>query len=361
VHPFTIHPDIAQAHTPPADFYSDPEVLARFRQNVFRRTWQFFADTDVVKSPGQVYPSPLLEGVLDDPIVLTRDMNDRVHCLANVCTHRGNLVCEGAGTERSLRCRYHGRRFELSGKFHSMPEFEGAVNFPTEDDSLPQVPLAKYARFCFVSIDPIAPLEEVFMEMNARVGFLPVEQFVHDPSRGREYLMRGNWALYVDNYLEGFHIPYIHASLNAQLDYDSYSTELLKHGVLQVGYADDASVAFDLPKGHPDAGRRIGAYYYWFFPNLMMNFYPWGLSINVVRPLTVDTTKVSFINYVWKPELIGVGAGAGLDRVEREDESVVEATHRGLKSGLYKRGRYSPKRETGPHHFHRLAVAALWP
>ena len=49
----------------------------------------------------------------------------------------------------------------------------------------------------------------------------------------------------------------------------------------------------------------------------------------------------------------------GLQRSPREDEAVVEATHRGLKSGFYTRGRYSPARETGPHHFHRMAVQAL--
>jgi choline monooxygenase len=196
--------------------------------------------------------------------------------------------------------------------------------------------------------------------MTERVGWLPVHEFQPDASRGREYVFRANWALYVDNYLEGFHIPYIHASLNEQLDYDDYAVELLPHGVLQVGTAADAADAFDLPRTSPDFGRRIAAYYYWFFPNLMLNFYPWGLSINVVRPLAVDLTRVTFISYVWKPHRLDRGgAGAALDRVEREDEAVVEATHRGLKSNFYTRGRYSATRETGPHHFHRLAAAAL--
>jgi choline monooxygenase len=91
----------------------------------------------------------------------------------------------------------------------------------------------------------------------------------------------------------------------------------------------------------------------------MFNFYPWGLSINIVRPISVDLTKVNFLTYVWKPDRLDRGAGSSLDRVEREDEAIVEATHRGLKSSLYTRGRYSPTRETGPHHFHRLALAAL--
>ena len=152
---------------------------------------------------------------------------------------------------------------------------------------------------------------------------------------------------------------HIHAALNEQLDYDNYVVDLLPWGVLQLGTADAGADAFELPAGSPDHGRRVGAYYYWFFPNLMLNFYPWGLSVNVIRPIAVDLTKVNFITYVWKPQHLDRGAGAGLDRVEREDEAVVEATHRGLKSSFYGRGRYSPKRETGPHHFHRLCAAAL--
>lgn len=91
----------------------------------------------------------------------------------------------------------------------------------------------------------------------------------------------------------------------------------------------------------------------------MFNFYPWGLSINVVKPLGVNLTRVSFLSYVWRAERLGSGAGAELDRVEREDEAVVEATQRGVRSRLYDRGRYSPTREQGVHHFHRLLASRL--
>jgi choline monooxygenase len=359
MHPFEIHPDIARAHTPPASFYTDPTVLDLMKRRAFARSWQFVADVDAVKVPGNVYPCPLIDGAMDEPLLFTRDDDDRIHCLANVCTHRGNLVCEGAATERTLRCRYHGRRFALDGKMIALPEFEGVIDFPSQADNLARVPFAKWGRLLFASIDPVVPLEHYFLPMIERMGFLPIEQFQPDPSRGREYVVRANWALYCDNYLEGFHIPYIHASLNEQLDYDNYDVELLERGVLQIGTADDATDVFDLPATSPDFGKRIAAYYYWFFPNLMFNFYPWGLSVNIVRPIAVDLTRVTFISYVWKPDRVDRGAGSGLDRVEREDEAVVEATHRGLKSSLYSRGRYSAKRETGTHHFHRMCARVL--
>ncbi|MCS7034426.1 MAG: aromatic ring-hydroxylating dioxygenase subunit alpha [Phycisphaerae bacterium] len=356
---FQIDPDISRAQTPPARFYTDPAILEAMKRTAFARSWQWIADADVVKTPGSVYPCNFLEGAIDEPILFTRDHQDRIHCLANVCTHRGNLLCLGAGVETSLRCRYHGRRFDLDGKFRHMPEFEGVAGFPSEADDLPRIPWALWGRFLFASLNPASALEEMLRPMIDRIGWMPLHEFQPDPTRQRDYVFRANWALYIDNYLEGFHIPYIHAALNQQLDYENYLVELLPHGVLQVGTAEADAEAFDLPPSSPDAGRRIAAYYYWFFPNLMFNFYPWGLSINVVRPLAVDRTRVTFLPYVWKPDRIDRGAGAALDRVEREDEAVVEATHRGLQSGFYRRGRYSVKRENGVHHFHRLAVQCL--
>lgn len=356
---FTIDEDIRKAWTLPAWVYTDPEVYAIAKQKVFARSWQLVADIDVVKAPGQVYPFTLLENCLDEPLLLTRDWNDQLHCLSNVCTHRGNLVCEAAGNERFLRCRYHGRRFSLDGKFQHMPEFEQAENFPTERDDLPRVPFAVWERFIFVSLDPTCSFEEYIRPVVERVGWMPIREFVFDPARSRDYLVRANWALYCDNYLEGFHIPFVHAGLNQVLDYGSYRTELFAHGNLQVGIAKGGEACFDLPPDSPDYGQDIAAYYFWLFPNLMLNFYPWGLSINIVKPLGVDLTRVSFLSYVWDYSKIGVGAGAELDKVEREDEAVVEATQRGVRSRLYERGRYSPTREQGVHHFHLLLARAL--
>jgi choline monooxygenase len=355
-----VHPDIAQASTLPSRFYTDPAVHDRVRERVFARSWQFLTDLSGVRVPGAVQPFTLLEGMLDEPIVVTRDADDRLHVLSNVCTHRGMLVAETGGNARYLRCRYHGRRFGLDGCFQHMPEFEGVCGFPSERDHLPKVPHGAWGPFLFVSVDPAAPLEETIGPMVERLGWLPLKEFVYSPERARDYLVRANWALYVDNYLEGFHIPFIHAGLNEVLSYEEYTTHAYPRANLQLAAAKGGEDAFDLPKESPDYGREIAAYYYWMFPNLMFNFYPWGLSINVVRPLGPDLTKVSFLPYVWDASRIDRGAGAQLDRVEREDEVVVEAVQRGLRSRFYDRGRYSVEREGNVHHFHRLLAEALY-
>ena len=214
--------------------------------------------------------------------MLTRDRDDRLHCLSNVCTHRGTLVCEGeAVVAGHLRCRYHGRRFGLDGKFISMPEFEGAEGFPSAADDLPRVAMGAWEKLLFASLAPAAPLEEVLRPVRERCSFLPLDQAAFEPARSRDYLVNANWALYVDNYLEGFHIPYVHAGLAQAIDYGSYRTELFPWCNLQIGEAADGEEAFAPPAGSVDHGRRVAAYYWWLFPNTMLNFYPWGLSVNV--------------------------------------------------------------------------------
>ena len=355
-----IHPDIRRAQTLPGWVYADRAVYREAIERAFVPSWQFVGTTDRVKVPGQTVPFTLLEGSVDEPLVLARDRDDRLHCLSNVCTHRGTLVCEGeAVVAQHLRCRYHGRRFSLDGKFVSMPEFEGAEGFPSPRDDLPHVPLGAWEKLLFASLAPAVPLDDVLRPVRARCGFLPLSQAVFDPERSRDYLVNANWALYVDNYLEGFHIPYVHAGLAQAIDYGNYRTETFDGCNLQLGVAAAGEEAFDVPAGSPDHGQRVAAYYWWLFPNTMLNFYPWGLSVNVVRPLAVDRTRVSFLTYVWDPSRLDRGAGSGLDRVEREDEAIVESVQRGARSRLYERGRYSPAREQGVHHFHRLLAAAL--
>lgn len=354
-----VDPDISVAQTLPGTFFHDAELFERAKNQIFARRWHFIGDDDDLRAPGTVKPITLLDGYMNEPLVLTRDTEDQLHLLSNVCTHRGMLVSEGISNERFLRCRYHGRRWGLDGKFQHMPEFEGVANFPCEKDHLSPVPFGRWGKLLFASIWPGMSLDEVLAPVKARLDWLPLNEFHFRPDRSRDYLVRCHWALYVENYLEGLHIPFIHADLNAVLDFKNYTTELFEHGNLQVGRAMNGEGTFDLPAHSPDFGESISAYYFWLFPNLMLNFYPWGLSVNVVQPLQPDLTRVRFLCYVWKESKLGEGAGAALDRVEREDEVVVELVQKGLHSRFYDRGRFSASMEQGPHHFQRLLAENL--
>ena len=356
---FHVDPDITKAETLPAEFYRDEEVFNAVKEKVFLKSWQFVGDSSILPFEKYAYPFWYMEHFVDEPMVLVKQADEKIVCLSNVCTHRGNLVVQQAGKQRNLSCMYHGRRFGLDGSFEHMPEFEEAKDFPRACEGLQEFPLVEWGQLLFSALDPAFDFKVVIEKMNERIGFLPLEQFKLEKSLSREYLVNTNWALYCDNYLEGFHIPFIHPDLNESLDYGNYKTELHDHMSLQIGYADDGVECFDLPEGHPDHGKNVAAYYYWVYPNLMFNFYPWGLSINVVKPLSISKTKVSFISYVLDHEKLEVGAGALLDKVEREDEFVVEGVQKGISSRFYKRGRFSPTREEGVHHFQRMLAEAI--
>src|SRR5436309_8607246 len=251
-----------------------------------------------------------------------------------------------------------GTYLPLLGLLHDMRD-QGAKGFPSKADDLPSVALARWERFLLVSLRPAMPFDDMSAPLRQRLTGLPFGRLAFDAAGARDYFVNANWALYIDNYLEGFHIPYVHSGLAGVLDYGEYAVELDRYSVLQLGVAKQGERTITLPAAHPDTKRRIAAYYYWLFPTTMFNVYPWGVSVNVVTPLAVDRTRVSFLPFVWDESAREQGAGAGLDRVEREDEAIVESVQRGTRSRLYERGRYSPTRETGVHHFHRLLAEFL--
>jgi choline monooxygenase len=356
--PIVIHPDITQAETLPSSFYRSQEVFDQLIEQVFAKTWQFAGDTTKVSLPQQVYPFSFLEFGLEEPMLLTNS-DGQLSCISNVCTHRGNILCHAPGKSRQITCAYHGRRFDLKGEFQHMPQFKEAQDFPRKADDLTRFPLLQWGPWLFTALSEEMDFQAVLDAMNRKVGFLPLEQFREDNSRNKDYLVNTHWALYCDNYLEGFHIPFVHDSLNAVLDYGKYETILYPYCNLQVGHSSGGEHVFELPADHEDYGKQISAYYFWIFPNMMFNFYPWGCSINIVKPIAINRTKVSFITYVYDESKLDTGAGAALDKVEREDEFVVEGVFRGMSSRVYQTGRFSPQMEKGVHHFQGLLAKAL--
>lgn len=342
--------------TEPA-FYTSESVYEAQKEGIFARSWHFAADVWRLPESNWAVPYMLLGGCLDEPMVLTR-AGEEIYALSNVCTHRGALVVSEEGPHKRLRCPYHGRRFGLNGRLEAAPGFEGCP-LGAAEDHLSNVDLALFGPMIFVNLDPVMSLPELFGRAAAYVDFVPWGEFEFAPDKSRHFEMTANWALYVDNYLEGMHIPYVHPGLAGALDLSAYEVHTFEWSVLQVGEAKEGEVCFDLPEGHPHHGRRIAAYYLWLFPGTMLNFYPWGLSLNIVQPFGVDRTRVSYLTYVWKPELLGEGAGGDVHQVEREDQEVVRSVMRGMRSRFARPVQYAPGHEDAVRHFHALAAHML--
>lgn len=349
--PLAVHPDLRAARTLPGDFYRDPAWFAWQREALFARAWHLAPALATVRAEGEAHPFTLLPGCLDEPLVALHD-GARARCLSNVCTHRAMPLVAAPCTRKTLRCGYHGRRFGLDGRCLGAPGFDDLPAPGASDDDLAAVATAWWRALPFVSLGPALPFADWLGDAAERLAMLPLDKLLYDPSGARSYTVHAHWALYVENYLEGLHVPFVHPGLARALAMGQYRTELLSSSVLQVGAArpDDGAVMPGDPSRPDD---RAAAYYLWLFPGLMLNFYPWGLSVNAVVPEAYDRTRVDYLRYVWDAARMGEGAGGDLDTVEREDDAVVEAVQRGIGARAYGGGRYAPGWEAGVHAFHR--------
>ncbi len=345
-----VHPDIAVAGTIDPRIHTDPGAHRRALDVVFARSWQW---VPLVDDAPRVFPFKLLPDGLDEPLIMVRDGGaERV--LSNVCTHRGALLAEEPSDAKGLRCRYHGRRFDLEGRMTSCPGFEGARDFPRGTEGLAELELRSLGPLRFTGLDPRLPFDDWAAPLAQTLAEYEGEALTFDPTGSRSFEIDASWALYCENYLEGFHVPFVHPALNAALDFSRYRTEILPHAVRQLGFASGEEPRL-VRGGEPD----LVADYLWLYPNLMVNAYAWGISLNLVEPIGVGRCRIRYLRWIARPEFTGMGAGGALDRVEQEDQEVVLSVQQGMGARLYPGGRFSPKLETGPHHFQRLLALDL--
>ena len=345
--------NLARASTLPSGWYTDPHVLEEEKARVFSRTWQLVGRAEQVKEAGQYFTAT----IGDEPVLVVRGMDERLRAFSNVCRHRAGPVAEGCGLRKSFRCGYHGWTYALDGRLVNTPEFDGVEGFSREANSLPEFRVETWDALVFVNLDArAAPLMETLEDIPVRVGKRNFAEM--RPAARRDWFVNCNWKVYVDNYLEGYHIPIVHPSLNRELDYSLYRTETkrfysIQHSPIRAERATRLKVDEKTGDGE--------AQYFWIFPNLMLNVYPDNYSTNLIVPLGAERTLTVFEWYFLEPELEKTKEAVRRtiefsDEIQLEDINICEAVQRGLRSRSYTRGRYSVRRENGVHHFHGLLV-----
>jgi choline monooxygenase len=341
----------AQARSLAARFYVDPDMVAVDRRAIFDRAWQLVAHECQLREAGDHVVADL--GGL--PVLAVRGADGAIRVFHNVCRHRAGPIaqCDGLAA-KSLRCRYHGWTYTLEGQLRSAPEMGTAENFNVADIALPQLAVRVWQGLVFAAVEPQhAPDFDRFVAgIDARLGAdRGLAQYGHHHRVG--YDVACNWKVYVDNYLEGYHVPHVHPALNRMLDYRSYITEVETWHSLQWSPLESDSTLY----GNGDA------LYYWLWPNTMLNILPGRLQTNRIVPLGVDRCRVEFdFYYPVDPSDAGHARReadlAFSDEVQHEDLGICEDVQRGLASGSYEPGRLNPLRETAVLHFHELVRAA---
>ena len=360
-----VNEQIECAHTLASRFYTDSSILDVEKAKIFRRTWQLVGTLDhpcgEVNGVKRTIADPesfFTADVAGEPVVVTRDKQGTLRAFSNVCRHRAGPIASGSGCKNVLRCGYHGWTYTLDGRLIGTPDVEGVEFFDRSTMGMVPLRLETWEQFIFVNFDMDAQQLSVFL------GDIPEQargfQFAGlQLVERRDYVLNCNWKVYVDNYLEGYHIPIAHPGLMREIDYSQYRTDTFRYHSQQF-----APIRGMKPE---DAGERAytpgsggqEALYFWVFPNLMLNIYPDNISTNLIVPLSQDKTLTIFEWFFHdvaseKVQERVKKAIAFSDEVQQEDVGLCESVQRGLQSSLYDRGRYSVKRENGVHHFHML-------
>jgi choline monooxygenase len=345
--------DLSRAGTLPARWYIEPGILDLEKEKVFWRTWQAVGHARKVAKPGDYFACE----VLGEPLVVTRGEDGVLRAFSNVCRHRASTVADREGNCRTLRCPYHGWTYGLDGKLLGQPEFEGVNDWDRSAVCLPAVTLETWGPFVFVKVAPAGPpLAEVLGDIPAQARALGCDfEKLHFYQR-RDYVVNCNWKVYIDNYLEGYHVPAAHPGLFRELDYKQYRVDTFRY--YSSHYAPiRAAREGSGQRRYSGTGDGAAALYYWVFPNFMLNIYPDNISSNIILPMGHDRTLTLF-EWFFAAEKPDPGAAgnsmAFSDEIQMEDIKICENVQRGLHSRTYDRGRFSVKRENGVHHFHTL-------
>ena len=347
---------LSRAATIPSWCYTDPATEARERDRIFAHTWQLVGRADQVASAGSYFTAE----VAGEPLLVVRGSDGRLRALSNVCRHRAGPVAKGEGSCGAFRCGYHGWTYTHDGRLANTPEFDGVENFEKTSVRLPEFRVETWLGLVFVNLDGDAA------SLLETLGDLPGRLEPHDLSGMRlaarkDWEIECNWKVYVDNYLEGYHIPIVHPGLMKEIDYSRYETETsgcwsLQHSPIRP--RADAKLRRD-PRG-----SESDAEYYWVYPNLMLNVYPDNFSTNRIVPLSPRRTLTVFEWFFQDPWRASVQETVRQtiefsDEIQREDVAICEAVQKGLESKTYDTGRFSVRRESGVHHFHRMYASAL--
>ena len=317
--------------------YTSDAAWQRDLDTIFGRSWLCAGHAGRIVNPGDA----LAVQVCDRPLVFVRQPDGTVRGLYNVCQHRAAPVVWGGEVKRDCRqliCRYHGWAYGLDGRCLARPGMPKGTVTP----GLRTVATREWSGLLFVSFSGHPPDFDAFIAPFATAcsGALNADWDVGEVVR---HEMACNWKVYVDNYLEGWHIPFVHPSLSQEVDMRTYRV------VPGIGFATHHADT------RPESDAVNDGFWGWLWPNVAVNVYRSGMSLERIVPLAKDRTAIEytylFANDASADERHQLQAMS--QQTTQEDARIVEAVHLGLASGVVPQGPLSPLHEHAVHAFHQ--------
>ncbi|QQG45182.1 MAG: Rieske 2Fe-2S domain-containing protein [Candidatus Sungiibacteriota bacterium] len=368
---FFVDQDIIRAQGLPKALFLDPEFHLR-TQEIFKISWQFIPppETDLRTFPELLAARGSWAPSRDRKLIITRDSYGTLHCFYNTCSHAGfpAVLFSGCGTH--FECPQHGRKYKLTGEFASHTGLEEKMTANEKKSAgLYELNLGLWNQFFFVNASTAPPkLWDFIKDMHNVIGLLALNRFRRSGEIKEMERVPGSPFLHILNYLDELHITYIHGrSLAKAVDMKSYRTEIYPWSVLQWVFAENPQYGFDpqlLPERFRDAAKRVFALWWFIFPNMAFNFYPWGLSVNMWLPTdrNPETTIFYRHHYIWdNDKYAGRNEFWADSAVNEEDLAAIQETTRSIKNPSFLRqNKFLPDKEQAPHWFHRRLYELLF-
>ena len=280
----------------PVDAYTSNEWFAREQRQLFGRVWQFAGMSMDIPESGDFIC--VAAGAF--PIIVIRAESGDLKSFHNICRHRGTQLLEVTGKRKKvIQCPYHDWVYSLEGALIGVPRQR--TQFPDLDKSqwrLFPAAVAEWKGMIFVNPDAdCLPFAEW-------LGDFPDYFGPHDPTRlmetdVRDYQVRANWKVFVENYIDVYHLSHLHSETLQMYDHAK-----LESHVTGAGH----TATYDPPT--PDYRRYLestpnstmplvmpepeqwGAYVHMMFPNFGIAGTEYSWSTIEVIPLSPRETRL---------------------------------------------------------------------
>ncbi len=187
--------------------YTNPAVREREWEKIWSRCWLFAGLVSDIPGAGDYF----LYELGPESVVVLRDEDGNVGAFYNVCQHRGNRIFSGSpGWVKQVACPYHGWRYHLDGSLAEVPDagrFCPAIT--AQERSLKTVRVEVWAGLVWLNFDPGAePLADYLGPIVSRLEPYRFENMLL--AKHQTVALDANWKTVRDNFLEQYHVDFIH-------------------------------------------------------------------------------------------------------------------------------------------------------
>jgi choline monooxygenase len=373
--------DLASTLIP--DAYCSPEFFALEQEKVLATSWVAVGCTSQVDQPGRC----LVASVAGRSVLVTRNKGGELRAFHNVCRHRASKLldddAEEVGRHQRIRCPYHSWTYDTDGACLGTPLFDGsdipqdqqaifdttsARGFDRADYGLLPVAVETWGFLVFLNLaaDP-EPLSEHLGDLPQRFADYRLEEWL--PQRRRTYEVAANYKLVGENFMEYYHLPWVHPELSKVSKFsDHYRwqgpgmyTGMCTTPVsanTDAGGWDGLPALPSLGEQDADSGRFV-----WLFPNTALVVLPNHAFVLFNRPVAPNRTIETAVLLSHPDSLAAPDAEEGLeqldkfwDLVNRQDLEIVERVQAGLENPAYRGGRMCFRFEEPLHRFQNMVI-----